>query len=756
MKKLLIVPTVLLLLQLNFAHSALADVVQLDREEVIQESSFIFVGKVLKKECRWNKQGNLIVTDYEFQLDETLFGTHDEVTLDLRFAGGTIGNETHAISDVPEFQTGDSVLLMLESKTKPLMSPVTGMYQGKFVGRKIDGQKGLFLHDAHDKAVTDAEGKYVSFSSFVAQIKTEIPIAKSKAPRDRRVPLELQHLVIQNLPAKRYDPNAVIRRSAETMAPASRQSSPAPNDPRITVTKPTTGSGDDSDDGYGPQNWSYSNRVQNPPIVFNPWPTDWAEWLRYHDQYAMSYWNDYCDIYQVTAPTGTWAWQNDVFDMTGFPSDATMNAQFGQGWGSNTLAVCWRRWINGWTVEADISCNPAFSWTTDDYDTYSNSNLYNLDRTLTHEVGHSWGLDHQFNALSVMNYAPHKYRAYNDLYMDDVLAVRAAFPAEAVSQTDLGCALFYANGSQNYDDSDLSTTNVASGDAMTVSNFIIENSGTNAIAPEIEWYLCPTINSWTGAVYVGTTTHSTLDPGFYFNTSRTLTIPSGVPNGTYYLGAFVANSTDNVSDNNHSWLDREIDVFTPEPPPNDDWANTIFLPTTFTTPFSGDNYDATEEAGEQHLGPAYATVWWYTQAPSNCRLRINTFGSNFDTMLHVYTGFPDPIDQLQLVASNDDYGGLQSRVTFTATSGTFYEIRVAGYNGASGDINGQLILLGDANADNVFDFADIEPFVLALFDATAYQSQYPAVDRVLVLDMNGDGSLDFGDIEPFVDALFGN
>ena len=65
-------------------------------------------------------------------------------------------------------------------------------------------------------------------------------------------------------------------------------------------------------------------------------------------------------------------------------------------------------------------------------------------------------------------------------------------------------------------------------------------------------------------------------------------------------------------------------------------------------------------------------------------------------------------------------------------------------------------LKGDMNDDGSFDFGDIEPFVLALFDRQAYEGLYPGVDPVERGDFNNDGVLDFGDIEPFVDALFGN
>ncbi len=348
-------------------------------------------------------------------------------------------------------------------------------------------------------------------------------------------------------------------------------------------------------------------------------------------------------------PTGSWAWENDRYDMAGFPDNQTMIDQFGAGWGATTLAVCWLRWDGtGFSIEADIAVNPAYSWTTDDYASYDNPNLWNLDRTLTHELGHSWGLNHQFDFLSVMNYAPKKYRAYNVIYMDDSSAIRAAFPSEAQSLSDLDVALFYSAGYQDYDDSNLSTQNVSPGDSLTISDFVIENVGTVTMNPEIDWYLVPNINDWTGNRYIGSTTHATLNSESWFLTSRTLTIPSGIPDGTYYLGAYVSNSSDEYGANDSSWLDREIQVT--NPPPNDNWANSIVV-STFPSTVFGSNVNATEEPGEQHLDPAMATVWWFFQARDTGTITIDTFESDFDTMLHIYSGYREWVPQPRLGSS---------------------------------------------------------------------------------------------------------
>ncbi len=59
---------------------------------------------------------------------------------------------------------------------------------------------------------------------------------------------------------------------------------------------------------------------------------------------------------------------------------------------------------------------------------------------------------------------------------------------------------------------------------------------------------------------------------------------------------------------------------------------------------------------------------------------------------------------------------------------------------------------GDANCDGSVDFFDIDPFLLALFDPSAYAAAHPGCDNG---DVNRDGNVDFFDIDPFLACLFG-
>jgi hypothetical protein len=126
-------------------------------------------------------------------------------------------------------------------------------------------------------------------------------------------------------------------------------------------------------------------------------------------------------------------------------------------------------------------------------------------------------------------------------------------------------------------------------------------------------------------------------------------------------------------------------LVTPIRPANDDFADRITVAGTSGST-TGTNVQATKELGEpNHAGSAGgASVWWSWTAPASGWVRFDTVGSDFDTVLAVYTG--SAVNALTHIASNDDHEGLASRVTFYANSGTAYRIAVDGWGGNAGSI----------------------------------------------------------------------
>ncbi len=124
-------------------------------------------------------------------------------------------------------------------------------------------------------------------------------------------------------------------------------------------------------------------------------------------------------------------------------------------------------------------------------------------------------------------------------------------------------------------------------------------------------------------------------------------------------------------------------------PANDNFTNRIAL-TGQTVVTNGANVLATREPGEPlHVGKLGDTsVWWRWTAPSSTNVTVSTFGSNFDSLLAVYTG--SSVTNLTLVKNSDDIdpadGVLTSTLSFDTAAGQTYQIAVDGFDGASGQI----------------------------------------------------------------------
>jgi hypothetical protein len=118
----------------------------------------------------------------------------------------------------------------------------------------------------------------------------------------------------------------------------------------------------------------------------------------------------------------------------------------------------------------------------------------------------------------------------------------------------------------------------------------------------------------------------------------------------------------------------------PQAPANDAFASSRAL-TGSTGTLSATNVAASKETGEpKHAGRVGGRSVWFTwTSPGTGVVTIDTFGSKFDTVLAVYTGVN--VGSLRSIASNDDSGGVQSKVSFNATVGTVYRVAVDGTGG---------------------------------------------------------------------------
>lgn len=122
------------------------------------------------------------------------------------------------------------------------------------------------------------------------------------------------------------------------------------------------------------------------------------------------------------------------------------------------------------------------------------------------------------------------------------------------------------------------------------------------------------------------------------------------------------------------------------PPANDAFSSSEEISGIPTT-VSGSNVDATLEDNEPRPDDweveddiGFASVWYHWTPAASGMVQIDTFGSDFDTMLAVWTG--DALTDLTLLAENDDQeeAGGPSAVSLDVQSGTTYRIAVYGFD----------------------------------------------------------------------------
>ncbi|HTD67856.1 MAG TPA: Ig-like domain-containing protein, partial [Candidatus Limnocylindria bacterium] len=153
-------------------------------------------------------------------------------------------------------------------------------------------------------------------------------------------------------------------------------------------------------------------------------------------------------------------------------------------------------------------------------------------------------------------------------------------------------------------------------------------------------------------------------------------------------------------------------TFVVDPLANNNFANrfTLNTPDSVTAANAGATVEGNFQNGEpqfgQNPGGGFflwgATLWWKWIAPFSGTVTIDTFGSTFDTFLGVYTG--TAVNALAAVAQNNDAPGLinVSRVSFTATAGTEYQVQVGGITAGFG---------GPAAVGNILLHLSMPPFV---------------------------------------------
>ena len=125
-----------------------------------------------------------------------------------------------------------------------------------------------------------------------------------------------------------------------------------------------------------------------------------------------------------------------------------------------------------------------------------------------------------------------------------------------------------------------------------------------------------------------------------------------------------------------------------QPPSNDDYADVVAigqLPFTDTL----DTTEATTASDDPDCSGNGPTVWYSFTTSESVSLRLDTFGSDYDTTLSAYTGVRGDLEQ---IACNDDTNSAQSRIFIEADAGVTYWFMVGACCGDPDAAGGNLVL----------------------------------------------------------------
>jgi hypothetical protein len=294
--------------------------------------------------------------------------------------------------------------------------------------------------------------------------------------------------------------------------------------------------------------------------------------------------------------------------------------------------------------------------------------------------------------------------------------------------------------------------------SLSVSNprraSITATDGTSSAQVALSWTNVPAAASYNifrsastiraDAVSIGSTTAGTTT----FN--DTTALPAVVYN--YWVEAVQGGTVSRAL----AGPDSGFRTAPPTPPANDNCVNAT--PMLFATNVNGTTVNATSD-GVTTCGPAsLRDVYFSFVAPCNSPIRITTDlpATNADTVLSVHSLCQASV--LNTVACNDDIGSgnLQSEVTFPATAGSTYRVRVAtkGAAGLTFQLRAEVLPACndiDFNNDGLFpDDTDLIDFLAVLSGAACTTGSCDSID------FNNDGLFpDDNDLLIFLTVLSG-
>ncbi len=114
-------------LLLALAPAGWALVPRMDLPALVDRSQAVIVGTVTGKRSRWEENGGMIYTYVTVRVEEVVAGAVGRPVITIKCPGGTVGDITCEVSDVPSFSVGERAILFLRDE----FFNIVGWHQGK-------------------------------------------------------------------------------------------------------------------------------------------------------------------------------------------------------------------------------------------------------------------------------------------------------------------------------------------------------------------------------------------------------------------------------------------------------------------------------------------------------------------------------------------------------------------------------------------------------------------------------------------------
>ena len=148
-------------------------VLKMDIDQIVIKAELVFEGEVLLRESRREPNSGIINTYVTFSILDVIKGSYGANTIELKFAGGSIGNEVVEVNGLLIPVEGEQGIYFVESINRNLITPLIGWSQGHFIVQEENGRRIVYTVD--NRPVTDIQ----SVSSIPSTIKKLSSVIKS-------------------------------------------------------------------------------------------------------------------------------------------------------------------------------------------------------------------------------------------------------------------------------------------------------------------------------------------------------------------------------------------------------------------------------------------------------------------------------------------------------------------------------------------------------------------------------------------------